>query len=431
MRSPRILMVSTHGYVAAQPELGRPDTGGQVVYVREMSKALANCGFEVDILTRRFERQASYEYVGKGVRILRCAYGGTDFIPKETLADYVPQLLEAYFKDPHFQDKSYTLISSHYWDAGAAGVKLAKQLGVPHVHTPHSMGLLKRQNRAWGNAGEPAADHLNERIQQERVIYHRSDLIIPTAAEQTRCLSECDEYNVPEEKVEQIPPGLDEHVFHHLSDGKRMAIKQDLGWTSPTVFSAGRLAASKGYDLLIQSFPAVLKRIPDAKLVLAIGGSTRSPEEAELLLQLKALAGDLGIRDHVRFTPCVEQSRLADYYRAADVFVLCSRNEPFGMTAVEAMACGTPTVVSTRGGLWEELTWGHDCIYCDPQDTEALTQAICSPLQQPRIRQQLSINGSMTARSRYTWKKVANRFLAKCLDRGWVSSPSLSQMARQ
>lgn len=431
MRSPRILMISTHGYVATQPELGRPDTGGQVVYVREMSKALANCGFEVDILTRRFEDQPSYEYVSKGVRILRCAYGGNGFLPKEELAEYVPQLIDAYFQDPHFQDKCYTLISSHYWDAGVAGGKLAKRLGVPHIHTPHSMGLLKRQNRAWGVQGESPSDHLNERIQQERVIYHRADLIVPTAAEQTRCLSECDEYNVPEEKVEQIPPGLDEHIFYQLSDGKRMGLKRALGWISPTVFAAGRLATSKGYDLLIQSFPAVLRRIPDAKLVLAIGGATRSQEEAELLAQLKGLATSLGLRDHVSFTPCVEQHRLADYYRAADVFVLCSRNEPFGMTAVEAMACGTPTVVSTRGGLWEELTWGHDCIYCDPQDTEALSQAICSPLQHPRIRQQLSFNGSVTARSRYTWKRVANRFLSKCINRGWITSVTGAQMARQ
>ncbi|HEY0981065.1 glycosyltransferase [Schlesneria sp.] len=430
MRSPRILMISTHGYVAAQPELGRPDTGGQVVYVREMSKALAHCGFEVDILTRRFEGQPASEQVAKGVRILRCAYGGNDFLPKEVLAQYVPQLLDAYFQDPHFQDKCYQLISSHYWDAGVAGVKLAKRLGVPHVHTPHSMGLLKRQNRAWGDAGESTADHLTERIQQERVIYHRADLVLSTAAEQTRCLSECDEYNVPSQKVEQIPPGLDDHVFYQLKDSRRMAIKRDLGWDSPTVFSAGRLATSKGYDLLIQSFPAVVKRIPDATLVLAIGGVTRSREENELLVSLKNLAREVGVREHVRFTVCVDQQRLADYYRAADVFVLGSRNEPFGMTAVEAMACGTPTIVSTRGGLWEELTWGHDCIYCDPQDTEALSQAICSPLLHPRIRQQLSFNGSITARSRYTWKKVAHRFLTKCVNRGWIASTTGVELTR-
>lgn len=282
------------------------------------------------------------------------------------------------------------------------------------------MGLLKRQNHAWGARGESIADNLDERIQQERVIYHRADLIVSTAAEQTRCLNQCDEYNVAKDKIAQIPPGVDERLFHPAHSMTAALANQVAPCSAPVVFTAGRLASSKGYDLLIQAFPAVLQRVPTARLVLATGSVHPSKEETQLMDELKSIAHNLHISASVTFTHCVDQQRLADYYRSADVFVLCSRNEPFGMTAIEAMACGTPTIVTTRGGLWEELTWGHDCIYCDPVDSDALAHAICSPLLQPRIRQQLSKNGVVTAHSRYTWSRIAEQFLERCSDLGWI-----------
>lgn len=420
MKNFRLLMISTHGYVSSHPELGRPDTGGQVVSLLELSKALALRGIDVDILTRRFENQTELESVSDRVRIIRVPYAGNQFQPKETLAHFVPHLLESLSQRPRLLHKDYQLINSHYWDAGVAGDRLSKRWGIPHVHTPHSMGLLKRQNHAWGARGETSADNLDERIQQERVIYHRANLIVSTAAEQTRCLNQCDEYNVTNDKIAQIPPGVDVSLFHPDQSMIEMDDSQLAKHSAPVVFAAGRLASSKGYDLLIQAFPAVLQRIPTARLVLATGSMRPSKEEAQLLEELKTIAHHLAISARVTFINCVDQRRLASYYRSADVFVLCSRNEPFGMTAIEAMACGTPTVVTTRGGLWEELTWGHDCIYCDPVDSDALAHAICSPLLQPRIRQQLSKNGMETVHRRYTWNRIAEQFLDRYSESGWI-----------
>lgn len=422
MSAPRVLMISTHGYVAAQPELGKPDTGGQVVYVLELSKALARQGFEVDILTRRFDGRAEQEFVAEGVHIIRVPCGGNDFVPKETLAHQLPDLIDGVLDHPRLSQHNYALINSHYWDSGVVGAALARAWEVPHLHTPHSMGLLKRQNQAWGESGESASDNLDERIRRERMIYHQADLLIPTAGEQTRCLNESDEYNVSLEKIAQIPPGFDDRLFYRPLEGQRIVVKEMLGWAAPTILAAGRLAPNKGYDLLVKAFPAVLRRISEARLVLATGGENQSPSERAMTTQLKLLAGDLGIGSRVQITACVPQARLADYYRAADVFVLCSRHEPFGMTAIEAMACGTPTVVTTHGGLWEEMTWGHDAIYCDPLDAEALAHAICSPLQHPRIRQQLSRQGAATVRERYTWDQVASQLLNRCSEEALLES---------
>lgn len=417
MQMPRILMISTHGYVAANPSLGRPDTGGQVVYLLELSKALAGFGYIVDILTRGFDNRPAIEPVAESVRIIRVNYGGPHFRPKEVLSQFVPELIAEYFKQSEFSQDQYDLIISHYWDSGVAGTALARQLGVRHIHIPHSMGVLKRQNQAWGSTGETDSDWLNLRIRHERAIYHQADFVVTTTNEQTVCVCESDEYNVPDVSVVQIPAGINKSIFHPITDALRDELREDLGWDSPTVFCAGRFDVSKGYDLAVRAFPAVLQRVPTARLVLAICNERPSGKEQILIKELKSLAQHLRISDNVELMSCLDQKRLADHYRAADLFVLPSRNEPFGMTAIEAMACGTPTILTTRGGLWEEMTWGRDCIYCDPLDSDALSQAICSPLLQPRIRQQLAVGGALTVHSRYSWQKIAHQLLTTAIDR--------------
>ena len=142
---PRIAMVSTHGYVAANPPLGKADTGGQVVYVLELSKKLAQLGYEVDIWTRRFEEQPEIEAVAEQVRIIRVPCGGKQFIPKEYLNQKLPQWSENALRFIKKQGLKYEFIDSHYWDAGVAGQHLSEALDAPHLHTPHSLGLWKKR----------------------------------------------------------------------------------------------------------------------------------------------------------------------------------------------------------------------------------------------------------------------------------------------
>jgi mannosylfructose-phosphate synthase len=137
-------MVSTHGYVAAEPPLGAPDTGGQVVYVLELSKKLAALGYKVDIWTRRFEKQPALERVDKNVRIIRMPCGGKEFIPKEYLFDYLTEWDERALRYIRSNRLRYEFINSHYWDGGIAGQRMAAELDVPHIHTPHSLGTWKR-----------------------------------------------------------------------------------------------------------------------------------------------------------------------------------------------------------------------------------------------------------------------------------------------
>jgi mannosylfructose-phosphate synthase len=146
-------------------------------------------------------------------------------------------------------------------------------------------------------------------------------------------------------------------------------------------------------------------------LLLAVGSTEPNQDEIEQTNELRRIADELNISSRVIFRDYIPDAVLADHYRAADVFALSSRYEPFGMTAVEAMACGTPTVITTEGGLWELVTWGAEAVYANPFDPEAFGHAIAAVLQHPRVACQLSRGGSQKARAFFTWTGVAQQIL--------------------
>ncbi len=413
--SKRIMMISLHGYVSGRPELGAPDTGGQVVYVLRLSECLARLGYRVDIFTRRFEGQPAIETLTDGVRIIRIPAGGDKLVRKEWMCDVIPEWVsnaEAYIRR---HGLAYAFVDSHYWDAGLAGDELSRRLGMVHLHTPHSIGSWKRDNMT----GEPddleRAYNFGRRIRDERAIYDQADAIIATSPQQRDILTKGD-YEVEPDKVAVIPPGFDDTRFFPVSSATRQAIKRDLGVDGLLVLALGRIADNKGYDLLLRAMPTVVERVPDTRLLLAIGATSPTPGEARQVEDLRRLAEDLGIGDNVAFHDYIDDDDLADTYRAADVFALPSRYEPFGMTAVEAMACGTPSVITTEGGLWEMVAWGTEAIYADPLDPPAFGHAIATVLRYPQIARQLSRFGSHRARASFTWNGIAQQLVGLLQD---------------
>lgn len=409
----RIMMVSTHGYVSPEPELGKPDTGGQVVYVLELSKCLGRMGYNVDILTRQFEGQPRMESVAERVRILRFPCGGRGFIPKETLCRHIPEWVTHVRRFIDSKRLRYSFIDSHYWDAGLAGGAIAKGLSIPHIHTPHSIGSWKRKNMDEDAAALERKYNFRERIREEHIVYAECDRVLATTPQQRDILMS--DYDVPKERIDVLPPGYDDTRFFPVSQGTRAALKEELGIDGRIVLAVGRMAHNKGYDLLIRSMPVVLSRLDDVTLLLAIGSTEPSPREREQIEELKSLSRDLGIDKRIQFHDYITDVDLPDYYRTADVFALSSRYEPFGMTAVEAMACGTPTVITTEGGLYEQVVWGLEAVYANPFDPEAFGHALYTVLKHPPIADQLGRYGSQKTRAHFTWTGIAQQIL-KVLD---------------
>lgn len=410
----RIAMVSTHGYVAAQPPLGAADTGGQVVYVLELSKKLAQLGYEVDIWTRRFEDQPELETVADQVRIIRVPCGGKQFLPKEYLSQKLPEWGENALRFIKKHGLSYEFIDSHYWDAGVAGQHLSEALDVPHVHTPHSLGLWKKRQMESDYPGDAAKFerqyNFTERIRREGLLYTDADLVVATTPQQLDLLKQ--DYEAPADNCRMIPPGYDDNRFFPVGEGSRNAIRQRLGFSGKVVMAIGRLARNKGYDLLLQGFAILSSREPEAVLHLAVGGTNLTRLEETILGELKELVAQLNLQQKVHFASFVPDDQLADYYRAADLFVLSSRYEPFGMTAIESMASGTPTVVTVHGGLYRALTFGRHALFADPFDKEDLGITMLKVFRHPRLRTRMARMGAHKARSLFTWTGIAQQLIA-------------------
>ena len=411
---PRIAMISTHGYVAAIPPLGAVDTGGQVVYVIELSKKLAQLGFEVDVWTRRFEEQPEFDIVNDRVRVIRVPCGGKEFIPKEYLFEHIPEWNTNALRFIQKYGLKYSFINSHYWDAGLAGQHLSEVLDVPHVHTPHSLGLWKQRQMENDYPGDSAKFenqyNFTRRVTDERELYTDCSLVVATTPPQLDFIIQ--DYGVPPEKIRMVPPGYDDNRFYPVGEASREAIRQRLGFSGQVVLALGRLARNKGYDLLIEAFGLVAQRDPNAVLHLAIGGEASSELERTIYAELRELAAKSFATDRIKFDSFISEENLPDFYRAADVFVLSSRYEPFGMTAIEAMASGTPTVVTVHGGLYRALTFGRHALFADPFDREDLGIMMAKILRHPRLKSRLARMGAHKARSLFTWTGIAQQLVA-------------------
>ena len=403
-----LMMISLHGYVAGSPELGKPDTGGQVVFVLELAKRFARLGYEVDVMTRCFEDQPAVDTINDNLRIRRIPFGGRDFIRKEDMHDWYGDFITNALASIRRRGLRYDLVNSHYWDAGVCGQKIAEELHIPHIHTPHSLGWWKKHDMEGADPEEMAGYRFEERIQKEFVLYRNCDHVIATSEQQVDLI--VGEYALPREHITMIPPGIDENRFTPATPGKVADARKRLNMGPTDVYVLGRAAENKGYDLMIQALPALKVMQPDARLVLAAGANSEA--DLALLDQWKAVAAEAGVAEAVDWRGYVPGEDLADCYRAAGVFALPSRYEPFGMTAVEAMACGTPTVMTIHGGLHEQIEFGRHALVADPKRPEEFAAMINMPLQYPWLRETLTVEGARFARRVFGWTGIARRTLA-------------------
>ena len=405
---PSILMLSIHGYVAAEPELGKPDTGGQVVFVLELAKRFARLGYKVDLVTRRFDKQPEIDRINPNLRVWRIPFGGKGFIRKEDMHGLLRDFVTNFMAEATRRNLRYDVVNSHYWDAGWAGQRLAEELRIPHIHTPHSLGAWKRQSMKGSRDEIERVYRFTERIEKEFLIYRNCDHIIATTEQQVELLES--NYGIPRTRTTLIPPGIDEQRFTPVMPARLADIRQRLGFTPHDVYCVGRAATNKGIDLLISSLPRLRSLVPDARLKLAIGAD--SGRDQERVQSWQQLSRDLGISDAIDWIGYVPDDGMADHYRAAGVFALPSRYEPFGMTAIEAMACGTPCVVTTHGGLHEAVEFGTHALYADPKHPDEYAALLAMPMRHQRLHERLSVEGARFSRRQFGWTGIARRTLA-------------------
>ncbi|MBI2767742.1 MAG: glycosyltransferase [Chloroflexi bacterium] len=384
----RVAQVSAHTSPLAP--LGGRETGGMNIYVLDLSRELAALGYEVDIFTRRDGDLPEVEPIAPNLRLVRVDAGPPAPIEKEEIAGYLGDFARGMERFAARQPEPYRIVHSHYWQSGRAGAVLARRQRAPHVVMFHTLGEVK--NRARVSEREP-----RQRIRIERGIVRRADAIVTASAHERQLLERY--YHASPSKMQTIPCGVDLELFRPRDRADSRA-RLGLPAEGPVLLWVGRLEKLKGVDILISAVAALDDR---SVTLLIVGGDDRAtPLRAELERQ----AREAGIAANVRFEGAVAHDSLPAYYSAADVCVVPSYYESFGLVAVEAMACGTPVVASRVGGLVSTVTDGVTGYLIPWRCPEPFAEKLEVLLHNPELRANF---GRAARRSveRFRWRTIA------------------------
>ena len=384
----RLAMLSLHTSPLVQAGVG--DSGGMNVYVRELVSALAQAGVDCTTYVRRWRDNLPDEVaVEPGFRVVHVEAGPPD-LPKEALPAVVDAFAAGVMADLERRGGA-DLVHANYWLSGVAGVRLKHELGLPLVSTFHTLARVK----AEGGDREPA-----RREKAETDVMACADAICVSSAEEARQLTRL--YGEVPGRLEIVAPGV-EHAF--FGPGERGGARRALGLGDhPVLLFVGRIQPLKGVDVAVRAL-AELDR-PDAVLVIVGGASgVAGAEEVE---KVGALVDELGLGERVRFVPPQPHHLLSSYYRAADVVLVPSRSESFGLVALEAAACGTPVVASAVGGLLTLVDHGHTGFLVPGRDPEVFALYTDELLSHDYLAWSMGVRSVERARG-YTWSTAAAR----------------------
>ena len=388
----RIAMLSLHTSPLAQ--LGGRETGGMNVYVREVAGALGRLGIAVDVFTRRADQDAPrVEEFASLARLVQIDAGPPQRIEKEEMIGLPRQFAEGVAAFCDTEELTYDLIHSHYWLSAEAGEIIADRWGVPHIAMFHTLGDVKLRARA-------SEDEPEERLQSERRLVHRLDRIVAATQHEQQLLRQI--YRVAPERVCVIPLGVDLERFAP-SDRAAARVELGIGENERILLAIGRIQPLKGLDILIRSLAEVTE--PDGITLWIIGGDDRA--EAEIG-RLQALAEEVGVASMVRFVGPVAHEALPAYYNAADIVVMPSFYESFGLVAVEAMASGVPVVASRVGGLSSTVSDGRTGYLIPWRCPEPFAEKIELLLSNEQLRSSLGSAGNERMQV-YSWPQISRQ----------------------
>lgn len=417
----RVAMLSVHTCPLAM--LGGKETGGMNVYVRELTTELDRRGIAVDVFTRSQEpgTPVVHGVLGRQSRVIHVPAGPEVPYNKNKVYDHLPEFIEGVKARATAENLQYDIIHSHYWLSGLAAQKLRCIWGgTPMVQMFHTLGEMK--NRV---AQTPAERETPFRIESERAIMQFADRLV--AATPLEKEDQITLYGAPSAKIDIVPPGVNLNLFRPLVSQEAMKAICPYSGRKLILF-VGRIQPLKGIDSLMRAMALVLQRHPDLKdqvCVSIIGGAADPDSELERveLERLHRLKNELGIDHLITFLGAKDQNTLAQYYSAAQMVVMPSHYESFGMVAIEAMACGTPVIASEVGGLTYTVEDGFNGYLVPLKDYHALAHKISLLLRYDALRHQLGEQARHWV-ERFSWARIADDMLE-------VYAKALAEKARK
>lgn len=389
--------------------LGGKKTGGMNVYVRDFSRELARRGIAVDVFTRSEDDcQPTIKHdLGYGARVIHVPAGPEKPIPTLEIQPYLDEFASGVSQFAEAEGIQYDLIHSHYWLSGLVAEKIRNSwLKVPIIQMFHTLGHMK--NRVSDSESERAPQ---ARITAESHIMTIADRVIAATLAENAQLHWL--YGADMSKVKVVPPGVDLERFSPVPQPiakERVGVDQK----EKNILFAGRIEPLKGIDTLLLAIALIQKHSPEAAKevsVTIIGGDPWSDDLDDEMTRLRSLRESLGVADIVTFIGSKDQDILPDYYAAAEMVVMPSHYESFGMVALEAMAMGTPVIASEVGGLAFLVRDGENGFHVPSRDPEALAERIFTILQDRDCRESLGKAGRVHAQQ-YSWSRIVDRMLA-------------------
>lgn len=394
-----IALISVHGDPAA--EIGKEEAGGQNVYVRQVGEALAKQGWLVDMFTRCSDaKQPTIVEHAPGCRTIRLTAGPQDFVPRNEIFDYLPDFVQSFLDFQDSEGVQYSLIHTNYWLSSWVGLELKKQLpSLVQVHTYHSLGAVKY--RSVDNIPAIATT----RLEVEKDCLETADRIVATSPQEQEHMQSLVS---SEGAIDVIPCGTDIKRFGAI---ERRSARQQLGIDpdAKMVLYVGRFDRRKGIETLVRAVGQSKLR-GEANLKLIIGGGSR-PGKSDGIERdrIEGIVEKLGMTEFTEFPGRLGDDELPTYYAAADVCVVPSHYEPFGLVAIEAMASGTPVIASDVGGLQYTVVPEETGLLVPPKDAPEFATAIDRILENSEWQEQLGQGARNRVETKFSWFGVATQ----------------------
>lgn len=392
----QIALISVHGDPAV--DIGGEEAGGQNVYVRQVGEALAQLGWDVDMFTRQGDSKnprlvQHQDYC----RTIRLSAGPETFIPRQEIFEHCDQFVEQVIKFARQQGRNYSLLHTNYWLSAWVGLELRRRLSVPMVHTYHSLGAVKYQS-----VKEPPQT-ATRRLEVEKACLETAECIVATSPQEKDYLRSLVSSRG---NIEIIPCGTD---IHHFGSITYEQAREKLGFSpeEKVIYYIGRFDPRKGIETLVRavSLSQLSSQVP---LRLIIAGAYRPGQsDGKEKERITGIVEEVGLTDITEFPGRISDEDLPVYFAAADVCVVPSHYEPFGLVPIEAMASGTPVVGSAVGGLNFTVVSEETGLLVPPKDDVAFAKAIDRILSDPQWRQQLGEKARKRMEKEFSWDGVA------------------------
>ncbi|WP_083621960.1 glycosyltransferase family 4 protein [Planktothrix serta] len=393
-----IALISIHG--DPDVDIGREEAGGQNVYVRQVGEALAKLGWQVDMFTRKIHaNQPTIVQHSPYCRTIRLSAGPLEYIPRDELFEYLPEFVTAFQNFQAKEGTNYPLVHTNYWLSAWVGLQLKKHHNVQLVHTYHSLGKVKYQ------AVSHRPSIADTRLAIEQQILEQSNTVIATSPQEEEVLR----YLVSQNgHISVIPCGTNLENFHVISKPEAR-LKLGLDPQKPIILYVGRFDPRKGIETLVRACHQYQTTTNASFKLIIAGGSDPNKTDGQERQRIEDLVNELGLTEQTCFPGQLSHDILPLYYAAADVCVVPSHYEPFGLVAIEAMACGTPVIASNVGGLKFTVIPEETGLLVPPQDINGFADAINRILTDDVWTQKLRKQASVRVSENFSWVGVAIR----------------------